>query len=209
MTSAVKIRFYYQLVVSIISFISFQKGKLMSLYLGRLLLLGIANYHIIYCFIGDLLPFHGSGLRSMLLNSWITPNAHQNWDVTIIIPFYGKGKGNSFWVLTSVARNPGLEIVIIWKKSWGQRSYPLSPSVLRCTSIWSNLQSYAGQSVHTSANLIFHFSNKIRKRKYLLSSLHTYILRYRENENGQENWQFVHFSNFEVLFKNTKNCVNG
>ena len=127
----IKIRFYYQLVISIISFISFQKGKLMSLYLGRLLLLGIANYHIIYCFIGDLLPFHGSGLRSMLLNSWITPNAHQNWDVTIILPFYGKGKGNSFWVLTSVARNPGLEIVIIWKKSWGQRSYPLSPSVLR------------------------------------------------------------------------------
>ena len=68
-------------------------------------------------------------------------------------------------------------------------------------------------SVHTSANLIFHFSNKNGKRKYYLSLSYLHISKYREKkrkkENGQENRSFFHFSNFEVKFKNTKNTVNG
>ena len=68
------------------------------------------------------------------------------------------------------------------------------------------------RSVHTSANLIFHFPNKNGKRKYYLSLSYLHISKYRKKEkkkSGRENRSFFHFSNFEVIFKNTKKLVNG
>ena len=44
----------------------------------------------------------------------------------------------------------------------------------------SNLRKLRG-SVHTSANLIFHFSNKNGNRKYYLSLSYLHILKYRQN----------------------------
>ena len=67
-------------------------------------------------------------------------------------------------------------------------------------------------SVHTSANLIFHFSNKNGKRTYYLSLSYCIFQsteKKRKRENGQENRSFFHFSNFEVKFENSKNTVNG
>ena len=64
-------------------------------------------------------------------------------------------------------------------------------------------QSKGGGSVHTSANLIFHFSNKNGKRKYYLSLSYLHISKYRKVQS-QENRSFFHFSNFEFKFKNTK-----
>ena len=41
-------------------------------------------------------------------------------------------------------------------------------------------------SVHTSANLIFHFSNKNGKRKYYLSLSYLHILKYRKKEKKRK-----------------------
>ena len=69
------------------------------------------------------------------------------------------------------------------------------------------------QSVHTSANLIFHFSDKNGKRKYYLSLPYFHILKYRKKKEKKKMVgkidHFFHFYNFEVTFKNTKNTVNG
>ena len=65
-------------------------------------------------------------------------------------------------------------------------------------------------SVHTSANLIFHFSSKNGKRKYYLSLSYLPISsteKKRKKENGQENRSFFHLSNFEVKFKSTKKML--
>ena len=62
-------------------------------------------------------------------------------------------------------------------------------------------------SVHTSANLIFDFSNKNGKRKYYLSLSYLHILEYRikkKKKMVRKIDHFFHFSNFDVKFKNTK-----
>ena len=67
-------------------------------------------------------------------------------------------------------------------------------------------------SVHTSANLIFHFSNKNGKGTHYLFLLYLHILKYQKKIEKRK-WSgesiIFRFSNFEVKFKNTKNTVNG
>ena len=74
-------------------------------------------------------------------------------------------------------------------------------SVLRCKSLlyvriasrtYSDLvcgacgPSNAERSVHTSANLIFHFPNKNGKRKYYVFLLYLHILKYRKKEKKRK-----------------------
>ena len=69
------------------------------------------------------------------------------------------------------------------------------------------------RSVHSSANLFFHFSNKNGKGKYYLYLSYLHILKYvkkiEKNKMVRKIDHFFVFSNFEVKFKDTKNTVNG
>ena len=65
------------------------------------------------------------------------------------------------------------------------------------------------RSVHTSANLIFHFSNKNGKRKYIIFAKFKVQKKREKKKMVGKIDHFFHFSNFEVKFKNTENTVNG
>ena len=67
------------------------------------------------------------------------------------------------------------------------------------------VRAHFGQS-----NFVF-FQQKRKKEILLIVIIFTYfkVQKKIEKKNGQENWSFFHFSNFEVRFKNTKNTVNG
>ena len=56
-----------------------------------------------------------------------------------------------------------------------------SPHVCRIELLW-----IASRSVHTSANLIFHFSNKNGKRTYYLSLSYLHISKYRKKEKKRK-----------------------
>ena len=49
-----------------------------------------------------------------------------------------------------------------------------------------HLKNTTDGSVHTSANLIFHFSNKNGKRKYYLSLSYLHISKYRKKEKKRK-----------------------
>ena len=69
----------------------------------------------------------------------------------------------------------------------------------------------AFRSVHTSANLFFHFSNKNGKRTYYLSLSYLHISKYRKKEKKRK-WSgksIIFFIFLIFKFKNTKNTVNG
>ena len=60
-------------------------------------------------------------------------------------------------------------------------------------------------SVHTSANLIFYFSNKNGKRKYYLSLSYLHILKYRKKREKKKMVRKIdHFFIFLILKLNSK-----
>ena len=86
----------------------------------------------------------------------------------------------------------------------------MSISYLSVCSTWNrNFKKRVGRtvhgpsgSVHTSANLIFHFSNKNGKRKYYLSLSYLHISKYREKKKMVG--KFDHFFMFLILKLNSK-----
>ena len=63
----------------------------------------------------------------------------------------------------------------------------------------------AGRSVHTSANLFFHFSNKNGKRTYYLSLSYLHISKYRKKREKKKMVSKIdHFFIFLILKLNSK-----
>ena len=106
------------------------------------------------------------------------------------LPIFPEGEG------TSVHRLPKGGFVT-YRDSFSYISLLLGRGVVRA---------HFGQS-----NFVF-FQQKRKKEILLIVIIVTYLKvqkKKRKKENGQENWSFFHFPNFEVRFKNSKNTVKG